>query len=197
MGILEIHTWNATARDDLEQPDRIVIDLDPGPERAVAGVIAAARLVRARPRAGWGSRASSRRRGGKGLHVVVPLAPRAGWDECRRSRGLAEGSSARRARRASSRRCRRRARTGKIFVDYLRNERGATAVAAYSTRARPGAPVSTPLAWDELSPRLPSDAFRVANLAERLVRLKRDPWARYWTLRQRLPAGGIADDATA
>ena len=80
----------------------------------------------------------------------------------------------------------KRARRGRIFIDYLRNGRGATAVATYSTRARPGAPVSTPLAWEELSEGLRADHFTVDNLRERLDFLKMDPWAGFFELRQRI-----------
>ena len=76
------------------------------------------------------------------------------------------------------------ARKGKIFIDYLRNGRGATSVAAYSTRSRPGAPVSVPISWDELTAKLHSDQFTVTNLASRLARLKRDPWADMATTKQ-------------
>ena len=80
------------------------------------------------------------------------------------------------------------ARRGKIFIDYLRNARGATAILPYSTRARPGAPVSTPLAWQELNPRIPSDHYTVRNLPKRLALLKRDPWEGIAALRQGLTA---------
>jgi bifunctional non-homologous end joining protein LigD len=79
------------------------------------------------------------------------------------------------------------ARKGKIFVDYLRNDRGATAVAPFSTRARPGAPVSTPLAWDELSPAIRSDHFNTGNLVARLESLRSDPWKGYFDVKQTLP----------
>ena len=81
----------------------------------------------------------------------------------------------------------KRARAGKIFVDYLRNGRGATAVAPYSTRARSGAPVSTPLAWSELSASMRPDHFTVSNLPTRLAHLKSDPWADLPELDQKLP----------
>ena len=79
------------------------------------------------------------------------------------------------------------ARKGKIFVDYLRNDRGATAIAPYSTRARPGAPVSTPLAWDELSPAIKSNHFHTGNVLGRLESLRRDPWEGYFAIKQTLP----------
>ena len=84
----------------------------------------------------------------------------------------------------------KRVRRGHIFIDYLRNGRGATAVAPYSTRALPSASVSTPLAWDELSEGMRADHFRIGNLRQRLAVLKDDPWPSFFTLRQRLPKGG-------
>ncbi|MEX2559257.1 MAG: hypothetical protein WD403_05045, partial [Pirellulales bacterium] len=80
------------------------------------------------------------------------------------------------------------ARRGKIYIDYLRNERGATAVSAYSTRARSGAPVSTPLGWDELTAAIRSDHFNVENLPDRLASLQRDPWEDFFNLRQSITA---------
>jgi bifunctional non-homologous end joining protein LigD len=82
----------------------------------------------------------------------------------------------------------KRARKGRVFVDYFRNGRGATAVGAYSTRALPDATVSTPLDWNELSESVRADHFRIDNLRQRLAVLKQDPWAEMLTLRQRLPA---------
>jgi len=82
-------------------------------------------------------------------------------------------------------------RRGKIYVDYLRNGRGATAVAAYSTRARPGAPVSTPLEWQELSKAIKPDHFNIDNLRQRLAFLKRDPWQGFFDIRQRLPQSAV------
>ena len=82
----------------------------------------------------------------------------------------------------------KRVRKGKIFIDYLRNARGATAIAAYSTRAKPGAPVSVPIAWDELSKELPSDYFTVMNVPARLKRLRNDPWEAYGRSARRVTA---------
>jgi bifunctional non-homologous end joining protein LigD len=195
MGILEIHTWNSTTA-HLEQPDRIVLDLDPGPGVTWARVIEAARLVR-RALERVGIESFVKTSGGKGLHVVAPLAPSVGWDAAGAfTRALAEALARHEPDRFTANMS-KTARPGRIYLDYQRNRRAATTVAAYSTRARAGAPVSVPLAWEELSPRLPSDHYTVASVAKRLTGLRADPWARYWTLRQRLPAGGFADDATA
>jgi bifunctional non-homologous end joining protein LigD len=186
IGILEIHTWNSVV-DRLEQPDRVVFDLDPAPDVPWPRVVAAARLVRKRLEA-LGLESFVKTTGGKGLHVVVPLASGVTWEQgADFSRAVAE-SLAREDPRGFIAQMSKAARTGKIFIDYFRNARGATSVAAYSTRAKPEAPVSVPLEWDELSPRLKSDHYTVANLPRRLAGLRKDPWARYWTVRQELPA---------
>jgi bifunctional non-homologous end joining protein LigD len=126
--------------------------------------------------------------GGKGLHVVLPVQPSVGWDTARKfthaiAKTMAATSPDRYVAIMS-----KAARRGRIFIDYLRNGRGATAVAAYSTRALPQASVSTPLAWDELSEGLRPDHFKIGNLRQRLDVLKRDPWAEIFTVRQMLPA---------
>ena len=124
--------------------------------------------------------------GGKGLHVVVPLARKQTWDEVKAvSRALAEGMSADAPERYVSQASKAR-RTGRIFVDWLRNARGATAVAAYSARARPGAPVSAPVAWDELGRGLAPDRWRIENVVKRLRTLRADPWAGYAATKQTL-----------
>ncbi len=186
IGILEIHTWNSVVS-DLEHPDRIVIDLDPAPDVDWPRVIEAAHGVRARL-AAVGLESFLKTTGGKGLHVVVPLAPGATWDRCAEfARGLAE-AMAREQPEAYVASMAKSARAGRIFVDYLRNVRGATSVVAYSTRATPSAPVSVPLTWDELTPRVRSDQFTVVNVRERLSGLRADPWERYWSVRtERLP----------
>ena len=184
-GVVEIHPWGSPA-DDLERPDRLIFDLDPGEDVPWAAVIAAAREVRSRLEA-LGLKSFVKTTGGKGLHVMVPLAPGAGWDEAKAfTKSIAEAM----AKDAPDRyvaTIAKRARHGRILIDYLRNDRGSTAVAAYSTRGSPQATVSTPLTWDELSERLRSDHFTVGNLRHRLEFLERDPWQGFFKVRQRIP----------
>jgi bifunctional non-homologous end joining protein LigD len=186
IGILEIHTWNSRT-EALEQPDRLVFDLDPADDVPWPAVIAAAHVVRDRLRS-IGLESFVKTTGGKGLHVVAPIVPGPEWPACARfARELAERleREAPDAFVATMSKARRR---GRIFIDHLRNVRGSTSVAAYSTRALEHAPVSTPLDWDELDPRIRSDHYTVANVTRRLRSLRADPWARYARLRQRLPA---------
>jgi bifunctional non-homologous end joining protein LigD len=182
-GAMELHPWGARA-DRPDAPDRIIFDLDPGPAVNWAAVVRAARSVRERlTRLDLVSFVKTT--GGKGLHVVVPLERRHDWPEVREfSRSFAETMARDEPERYVASMA-LRLRTGKIFVDYLRNGRGATAVAAYSTRARATAPVSMPVAWEELD-RIQSDSFGVRNLPERLARKARDPWQDFFTVRQRL-----------
>ncbi|WP_437601389.1 non-homologous end-joining DNA ligase [Sorangium sp. So ce590] len=186
MGILEIHTWNSTTS-RLETPDRAVFDLDPDPSVAWERVIAAALLLRERL-AELGLESFVKTTGGKGFHIVVPLAPSSGWDECLAFTKALAGDIARRDPKGFTIAVSKAQRKGKIFIDYLRNTRGATSVAAYSTRARPGAPVSAPLSWEELGPEMRSDRFTLRNLPERLAALPADPWAGYGEVRQKITA---------
>jgi len=184
MDVLEIHTWNSQIS-RVEQPDRLVLDIDPGPEISWPDVVAAARLVR-RVVEGVGLASFVKTTGGRGLHVVVPLVPSADWSECLGvSRGIADAIVAHDPARYTTRFA-KAGRERKILVDFLRNNRTNTSVAAYSMRAKPHAPVSMPLAWAALSPRVTPDAFTVRTVPSRLARLRRDPWADYWTCRQRL-----------
>jgi bifunctional non-homologous end joining protein LigD len=117
----------------------------------------------------------------------MPLHPGPSWEDTTEfARGLAESIVRDDPRRYTARMA-KSDRDRRIFIDYLRNVRGATSVAAYSTRAKPEATVSVPLAWDELSPRISSSHFTLANLPRRLTELVKDPWAAYWTTRQSLP----------
>ncbi|WP_274423977.1 DNA ligase D [Chelativorans sp. YIM 93263] len=177
-GALEIHPWGARL-DDLEKPDLINMDLDPGPGVEWSDVIAAAEEVRDRlSEAGLPSFVKTS--GGKGLHVVAPLKPRAAWGEVKGfakqiADSMASDSPERFVATVSKAK-----RKGKILIDYLRNGRGATAVAPYSTRARPGAAVSMPLGWDELDPAIGSDYYTVENAITRLAALTTDPWEEFW-----------------
>jgi len=126
--------------------------------------------------------------GGKGLHIVTPIQRTFGWDEVKTFTKLVADHLVTTIPQRFTSNMAKRVRKGKIFIDYLRNARGATAIAAYSTRARPGAPVSVPIAWDELTRDLPSDYFTVLNLPDRLKRLRRDPWEAYDRSARRLTA---------
>ena len=171
---LEIHPWGSTVS-DWEHPDMIILDLDPGEGVAWQAVIDAAVEVRRRLEAA-GLAAFVKTSGGKGLHVVAPLKPKATWPAAKAfTKALAEAMAAESpelyvATIAKSK------RRGKILVDYLRNQRGATAVAPYSTRARPGAAISMPLGWDELGPDIGPAYFTVNNVPARLAALAADPW---------------------
>jgi bifunctional non-homologous end joining protein LigD len=186
-GVVEIHPWGSLAN-DLERPDRLIFDLDPGDGAPWSAVIAAAGEVRDRLHA-LGLESFVKTTGGKGLHVVVPVEPSTDWAQAKSfTASIAEAMAADHPDRYVAT-VAKRARRGRIYVDYLRNERGSTAVAAYSTRSLPQASVSTPLAWDELTSGLRSDHFTVGNLRNRLAFLGRDPWQGFFSMRQRIPAG--------
>jgi bifunctional non-homologous end joining protein LigD len=181
-GAVEFHTWGATVP-DATHPDRITIDLDPDPELPWGEVMEGAKLTRALIE-GLKLRCFLKTTGGKGLHVVFPLERRNMWDEVK---AFAESIAKFLVRAEPGRftaKIAKQSRGGKIFVDYLRNAETASAVAAYSSRARPGAHVSTPLEWDELDSTDIRGAFTVQNIPERLRKLKVDPWAGYDSVRQ-------------
>ncbi|MGZ2486878.1 bifunctional non-homologous end joining protein LigD [Rhizobium pisi] len=176
--VLEIHPWGTTT-DDWERPDMITMDLDPGEDVAWSAVIAAAFDVKARLEA-RGLAAFVKTSGGKGLHVVTPLAPKAGWTEVKDfAHSLAESMSADAPQKYLATATKAK-RSGHIYIDYLRNGRGSTAVAAYSTRARAGAPVSMPLDWQELQELAGPTAFTLANVAQRLETRPKDPWGDFF-----------------
>lgn len=187
MGIVEIHTWNSLA-DDVERPNRIVWDLDPGPAVRWAEVAAAARLLRDVLNT-LGLRSWVKTTGGRGAHVVVPIRPDRDWAECLEfAKSVSEAIVASDAQRYTIAFA-KRGREDKILLDYLRNNRTNTSVCAYSPRARPGAPVSMPIDWRELN-RSP-DSYTVLSVPSRLRRA-RDPWAAYWRTTQRLTAESFA-----
>ncbi|TCL91196.1 ATP-dependent DNA ligase LigD phosphoesterase module /ATP-dependent DNA ligase LigD polymerase module [Rhizobium sp. PP-WC-2G-219] len=182
---LEIHPWGATTR-NWEKPDMITMDLDPGEDVSWADIIEAALLLKGEIEA-KGLAAFVKTSGGKGLHVVVPLKPSAGWPAVKAfAKSLATDAVKKNPDRylAVATKAKRR---GRIFIDYLRNGRGATAVAPYSTRARLGAAVSAPLEWSELSEAIGPDYFTVDNMPARLASLKNDPWDGFFAAAKVLP----------
>ena len=185
MNSLEFHPWGSRV-DDPERPDRLVFDLDPAPGIGWGDLVSAAKDVRARLRK-HGLESFVHLSGGKGLHVVVPIRRGPVWEEAKAfcemiadkmaaddpSRYLATASKAQ--------------REGRIFVDWLRNARGATSVASWSLRARAGAPVAMPLRWDELAKVKSPTAFDLATALKRAKSLRKDPWEGFAALKQALP----------
>ena len=179
IGALELHLWGSPA-DDLEHPDRLVLDLDPAEDVSFAEVKTAAGDLRALLDAA-GLKSFPMLTGGKGIHVIAPLDGRNDWGDVKAfAEGLARGIAERNPDRfiASASKAKRK---GRIFIDWLRNERGATAIAPYSPRARKGAPVATPVSWSELSRVKSASAFDTVAIVKRLKRLKNDPWPGYRT----------------
>ena len=173
--VLEIHVWGSRNA-SLEKPDRLVIDLDPDPDLPWKTVAAAANEVRRRLKAA-GLEPFLKTTGGKGLHVVAPLRPEHGWPETKEFAHELVLAMEAENRSLYLTRMTKSAREGKIYLDYLRNERGATSIAPFSPRARDGAPVALPLAWPELRAS-ERPVFRVMDFARWKRRLSRDPWAR-------------------
>lgn len=171
---LEIHPWGATIQ-DWERSDMIVMDLDPGEGVTWERVIEAALELRQRL-ADAGLSAFVKTSGGKGLHVVAPLKPHADWTAVKAFTKAMADAMAHDAPDRYVSTITKAKRRGKILIDYLRNQRGATAVAAYSTRARPGAAVSTPVRWQELGPEIGPAYFTLETLPIRLAALASDPW---------------------
>lgn len=185
-GALELHPWGSKA-DNIERPDRIVFDLDPDVNLPWKRVAEAALLLR-ELLAELGLRSFVKTTGGNGLHIVLPVVRKHNWQEVKQfTKTVAEAMAALQPQRYVANMS-KAARKGKIFVDYLRNERGATAVAPYSTRARNGAPVSTPIDWEELPHLSGADDFDIRAVLARLRKLRRDPWAEITGLRQGITA---------
>jgi bifunctional non-homologous end joining protein LigD len=189
VGILEIHPWNSRTS-HLEQPDQVIFDLDPDEALPFSRVAEAARRVRALLTE-KGLESFVKTTGGKGLHVCVPLVPDQGWQELEDFTRAVAVRLERDEPRMFTANMAKTARKGKVYVDYLRNVRGANAVGAFSTRAKPGAPVSFPVGWDELD-RLSGPAdFTVAEAPLRVLAWgagkAADPWAQYRKLKQRVP----------
>jgi len=184
MDVLELHTWNSRVG-NIERPDRIVLDIDPGSKVPWRAVVNAARSIRSLLN-DIDLESFVKTTGGAGLHVVVPLAPKADWRECLEFARTAADLMVRHDSSLFTTAFAKAGRERKILIDYLRNNRTNTSVAAFSTRAKPGAPVSVPLRWDEVRESLDPSAWTVSTIERRLARLRADPWKDYWTMKQRL-----------
>ncbi|AZD15826.1 DNA ligase D [Pseudomonas chlororaphis] len=185
MGTIELHTWGAT-HDQIETPDLFVLDLDPDPALPWKSMLEATQLTLS-VLDELGLQVFLKTSGGKGMHLIVPLARKADWNTVK---GFAKAIAQFMAQQLPERITATmgpKNRVGKVFVDYLRNTRGASTVAAYSVRARPGLPVSVPIARDELGDVRHAQQWNVANLSQRLEALTEDPWHGY-AHRQRITA---------
>jgi bifunctional non-homologous end joining protein LigD len=188
-GVLEVHIWGARA-DQVESPDRIIFDLDPAPGVSWAWVRAGAERLR-ELLADVGLESWLKTTGGKGLHVALPIARRSSWAEVSAfARAVAERLVADQPERYLSK-ASKAARAGKIFVDWLRNTRGATAIAPWSTRAREGAPVAAPIPWKDLATLKSADQYTVESAPALVERLKRDPWGEMVRSKQRVTAAMV------
>jgi bifunctional non-homologous end joining protein LigD len=185
LGVVEFHTLGSR-RDQLEKPDRFTLDLDPDPALPWERVTRAARAIRT-VLTELGLTSFVKTTGGKGLHVVVPLQRRSGWDEVKEFSRRVAGLLREAAPDEYTLRVSKTRRTGKILLDYLRNARGSVAVEAFSARARPGAPVSLPIGWDELARSQPG-RHTIRSAPKRVQSRRDDPWAGYFEVKQSITA---------
>jgi bifunctional non-homologous end joining protein LigD len=186
IGVLEIHDWGVSL-DHINEPDRLVFDLDPDEGLDLAILKAAAIEVRDFL-ADLGFNSFLKSTGGKGLHVVAPLTPKQGWDVVKPfAKAIADALVSARPDRYTANPL-KRTREGRIFVDYLRNQRGGSAIVNYSTRAKAGAPVACPLRWDELKGLKVAAPYNAKTLPSRLKTMKRDPWEGFFSTRQSITA---------
>src|SRR4051812_6127635 len=186
MGVLEIHIWGSH-RDKIEQPDYIVFDFDPDEGLDWDRVVEEALAMRAFLE-DLGLQTFLKTTGGKGLHVVLPIVRKDNWDEVKAfTKAVSEKMVAAEPQKYTSK-LPKASRKGKIFIDYLRNGRGATSICAYSTRARANAPVSVPLFWEELETDVRGNTYTLRTLPERLESLPADPWADFFKVRQSITA---------
>jgi bifunctional non-homologous end joining protein LigD len=183
-GSIEFHTWGATVP-DIRHPDRITMDLDPGPGITWERLVEGTRLVKVLLDQ-FGLKSFLKTTGGKGLHVVAPLQPKLPWDEVKEFTRLLAVMLTRARPDLFLSKMTKAARKGLIYVDYLRNGETASAVAAFSARARPEAGVSTTLSWDELGKKDLRPLFTVKTVPPRLKKLGEDPWASYGAARQEI-----------
>jgi bifunctional non-homologous end joining protein LigD len=186
IGVLEIHPWGSREK-HLEKPDRLIFDFDPAPDVDWPRVVAAVAEMRERLKL-LGLESFLKTTGGKGLHVVAPIAPRDEWPEAKAFTKAVAAAMEHDTPRAYTTVMSKKERRGKIFIDYLRNDRGSTAIASYSTRARAGAPVALPIPWTALRQSLKPAEFTVLTVPKRLKAQRTDPWADIDKLRQGITA---------
>lgn len=189
MGVLEIHPWGSRI-ETLETPDNIVIDLDPAPDVTWKAIVTAAFDIK-EELAQLKLKSFVKTTGGKGLHIVIPIEPQFTWDAIKNFIHIFVEYLEKKKPNQYISKMTKAKRGGKIFVDYLRNQRSATAIGAYSTRSRIHAPVSVPLDWDELSNSRRDNTFTIKNVPGRLKNLKHNPWSEFWKIKQQLPLKNI------
>ena len=186
MNVIEFHTWNSTVK-AIDKPDRILFDLDPGKGITWERLQEATGLVKQMLDM-LGLKSFLKTSGGKGLHVVVPITPKLGYDEVKDFSQAVVAHMAGTLPKLFVAKSGAQNRVGRIFVDYLRNGRGATTVAAFSARARPGLGVSVPLRWSELDGLESASPWNIFSVHERLAKLREDPWKDYRKTRQSIAA---------
>jgi bifunctional non-homologous end joining protein LigD len=191
MNVLEFHPWGALATDQ-NHADRIIFDLDPHPSVTWSEVKKAARIVHD-ALAAIGLESFLRTSGGKGLHIVVPLAPAVPWDEAKQFAAQVADTLAGARPRTFVSIAGEQKRDKRIFIDWLRNARGATSVGSYSLRARAGAPVAMPIEWSELARLRSAAAYDIRSALAKIKRRKRDPWEGFDRIRQTLPSPGAVE----
>jgi bifunctional non-homologous end joining protein LigD len=181
-GVLELHPWGSRVS-RLDRPDRLIFDFDPDDKLGWEPLAEAARLMR-RLLEDLGLQGFLKTTGGKGLHVVVPIRPTLDWDQAKSFTKSIAAIFVRAFPARFTATLSKGERKNRIFIDYLRNAAGATAIAPYSLRARANAPVAMPIAWEELATDVRFDHFNVANVGERVASTAKDPWRDFFSVRQ-------------
>jgi len=182
---IEIHPWGSNSK-ALEKPDRIVLDLDPGEQVSWQKVRRGALYLRDLLKK-VGLKSYVKTTGGKGLHLVIPIQPKHSWSDIKTFTHSLASVASQKYPDYFTDVISKSKRKGKIFVDYLRNSMGSTAVAAFSVRARENGPISVPLSWEELMKTRSGDQYTVSNIEARISKLKKDPWPGFFSCRQTLP----------